>query len=215
MNVTVTEPDAAGYLTLWPSGAAMPTASNLNFVAGQTVPNLVVVPVGAGGRVSILNFGGRAHVVADVLGWYAGGVDSRPTAASLTELLDQVDGAGFSERTTQVQGQARFNSLTGLGGFCSASTPAWSEYNLGRQWGTLSTTFSFDDINSTATSRMRFRILGDGVALVERTLSFGQSADVTANVTGVLRVRFEVLNGNVAGSPCSYYPTFATPQLAR
>jgi hypothetical protein len=169
--------------------------------------------------VSILNFGGRAHVVADVLGWYAGGVDSRPTAASLTELLDQVDysgvfGSTFKERTTQVQGQARFNSLTADGG-CSASTATWAEYNLGRQWGTLSTTLSFDDISSTATSKTRFRILGDGAVLVDRTLSFGQSADVTANVTGVLRVRFEVLNGNVAGSPCSYYPTFATPQLAR
>ena len=49
----------------------LPTASNVNFVAGQTVPNLVVVPVGAAGGVDIYNFGGAAHVVADVLGWYA------------------------------------------------------------------------------------------------------------------------------------------------
>src|SRR5439155_26518668 len=35
VNTTVTEPTAASYLTVWPSGATRPTASNLNFGAGQ------------------------------------------------------------------------------------------------------------------------------------------------------------------------------------
>ena len=70
MNVTVTEPSAPSYLTVWPAGQTRPTASNLNFVAGQTVPNLVVAKVGAGGRVSFYNAGGSTHVVADVVGWF-------------------------------------------------------------------------------------------------------------------------------------------------
>ena len=33
MNVTVTEPTTAGYITVYPHGKVQPTASNLNFVA--------------------------------------------------------------------------------------------------------------------------------------------------------------------------------------
>ncbi|MGI8807221.1 MAG: hypothetical protein ACR2KK_05180 [Acidimicrobiales bacterium] len=70
LNVTVTEPSAGGFLTAWPGGGARPLASNLNFVAGQTVPNLVVVKVGATGQVDLLNNRGTTHVVADVAGWF-------------------------------------------------------------------------------------------------------------------------------------------------
>src|SRR5690606_13337358 len=45
LNVTVTEPTDAGYVTVWPTGEPRPTASNLNYTAGQTVPNLVVAKV--------------------------------------------------------------------------------------------------------------------------------------------------------------------------
>ena len=70
MNVTVTGPSAAGYLTVHPGGSAPPLASNLNFVRGQTVPNLVVVPVAADGTVSFTSNLGSPHLIADVVGWY-------------------------------------------------------------------------------------------------------------------------------------------------
>ncbi len=71
MNVTVVGPTTTGYLTLWPAGAAMPPTSNLNFRAGQIVPNLAVSGVGAGGQVGIFLSAGSAHVLIDVVGWYA------------------------------------------------------------------------------------------------------------------------------------------------
>jgi hypothetical protein len=46
INVTAVSPTEAGYITVWPSGEARPESSNLNFVAGQTVPNLVITKVG-------------------------------------------------------------------------------------------------------------------------------------------------------------------------
>jgi peptidoglycan hydrolase-like protein with peptidoglycan-binding domain len=73
VNVTVTQPTAASYLTVWPAGAAMPTASNVNFVAGQTVANMVTVGLGTGGQIDLFNFAGNADVVVDVTGWYTGG----------------------------------------------------------------------------------------------------------------------------------------------
>ncbi len=69
LNVTVTNPTQPSYLTVWPASAPRPTASNLNFVAGQTVPNLVVAKVGANGIVEIYNFAGRVDVIVDVAGY--------------------------------------------------------------------------------------------------------------------------------------------------
>ena len=73
LNVTATQPTAPSYLTVFPSGQPVPMASNLNFLAGQTVPNLVVAKVGSNGQVSIYNPAGAVHVIADVAGWYGTG----------------------------------------------------------------------------------------------------------------------------------------------
>jgi hypothetical protein len=70
MNVTATEATASGYLTVWPGGDDRPTASNLNMVAGDTVPNLVVVPLGPDGTVDVFNWAGSTHVLFDVVGWF-------------------------------------------------------------------------------------------------------------------------------------------------
>jgi CSLREA domain-containing protein len=91
VNVTATGPTKAGWLTLFPADADLPTAANLNFVAGQTVPNLVVVKVGTvggdAGKISINNTGGCAcagnvHVIMDVAGYYLD--SSQPPAAGFT-----------------------------------------------------------------------------------------------------------------------------------
>lgn len=61
---------ASGFLTVFPTGAAQPLASNLNFVSGQTAANQVTVPVGAGGLISIFNHAGNTNIVVDVDGYY-------------------------------------------------------------------------------------------------------------------------------------------------
>jgi hypothetical protein len=69
MNVTVTDPTADGFLTVFPSGGPTPPSSNLNFVGGQTVPNLVMVGLG-GTNVSAFNKFGFTQVIYDVGGWF-------------------------------------------------------------------------------------------------------------------------------------------------
>jgi len=70
LNVTATDATAPTFLTVWPTGIARPLASSLNLTAGETVPNLVIVPVGTLGGVSIYNNTGSTHVVVDVVGWF-------------------------------------------------------------------------------------------------------------------------------------------------
>ena len=70
LNVTVADTTAASYLTVWPDGAAQPNASDLNWAAGLTVPNLVVVKVGPNGKIDLFNPAGSTNVIIDVVGWY-------------------------------------------------------------------------------------------------------------------------------------------------
>jgi hypothetical protein len=70
LNVTVTNPTDAGFLTVFPAGITMPPVSNLNFSSGETVANLVTVPLSATGGVSIYNSAGSTNVLVDVEGYY-------------------------------------------------------------------------------------------------------------------------------------------------
>ncbi len=71
LNVTVTEPGAPGFVAVHPSDRPLPVASILNFVAGQTVPNLTQVRVGADGRVAVANRSdARSQLVIDLAGYY-------------------------------------------------------------------------------------------------------------------------------------------------
>jgi Fibronectin type III domain len=70
LNVTVTDTTAASYLTLWPDGTAQPLASDLNWIAGDTLPNLIVVKLGADGSIDFYNGFGMTDVIVDVVGWY-------------------------------------------------------------------------------------------------------------------------------------------------
>jgi len=70
LNITVTGPTASGYLTLFPTGTAPPTASNINFTAGLTIANSDVVKLGTGGNITIFNPYGTTHVIIDVVGYY-------------------------------------------------------------------------------------------------------------------------------------------------
>lgn len=94
LNVTATAPTAGSFLTVWPAGGPRPGVSSLNFVAGQTIPNLVMVEVGAGGRVSTFNWAGSTHVLADAVGYYtpSGGSTFTPTLSR--RLLDTRTGIG-------------------------------------------------------------------------------------------------------------------------
>ncbi len=51
LNVPVTGTQQPGFVTAWPCGSPMPTASNLNFGTQDTVPNAVIVKVGTEGKV--------------------------------------------------------------------------------------------------------------------------------------------------------------------
>ncbi|WP_232242065.1 choice-of-anchor D domain-containing protein [Streptacidiphilus jeojiense] len=97
MNVTAVGSTTGGYVTAYPDGQQMPTASSLNFVTGQTLANLVTVPV-FDGKVDLYNAFGQVNLVADVTGYYtASGTGSALTAIAPTRFLDTRSGTGAAK----------------------------------------------------------------------------------------------------------------------
>jgi hypothetical protein len=69
MNLTATEPSAAGFVTAWPEGS-QPTVSSMNVTgSGQTIANHVVSGVGSDGGIRLFTYS-ATHLVADVTGWF-------------------------------------------------------------------------------------------------------------------------------------------------
>lgn len=86
LNVTATNPESAGYVTVFPCGDTLATTSNLNFAAGETVANLVVVDLV--GRQPIgkvcLYTSTTTDLLADLTGYY---LDDDPTIAGSPAAL--------------------------------------------------------------------------------------------------------------------------------
>ena len=94
LTITVVSPTGAGFVTAYASGAAVPTASSLNFAAGDIASNLVVTRLSADGRAELRVGGsGSAQLLAEVVGWVEAGDATEPGAyAPLApqRLLDTV-----------------------------------------------------------------------------------------------------------------------------
>ncbi|MFM8530564.1 MAG: S8 family peptidase, partial [Ilumatobacteraceae bacterium] len=95
LNVTLTNTsatDAGGYATVYPCGSR-PNTSNLNFVAGTTVPNAVVTPLSPTGSICVFVFG-QADVIVDVNGSFRTGQGFNPLVP--TRIADSRNGIGTS-----------------------------------------------------------------------------------------------------------------------
>jgi len=69
MNVTAVDPAGPGYVQVAPTPVSIGASSNLNVAAGRTIANLVVVPLGAGGKVDLYTTA-HTELLADVVGYF-------------------------------------------------------------------------------------------------------------------------------------------------
>jgi hypothetical protein len=72
LNITVVAPAGLGYVLLYPEGGSQPVVSTLNFTAGQTVANAAIVPLGAGGGITVAAALSNTELLIDTNGYYAG-----------------------------------------------------------------------------------------------------------------------------------------------
>jgi hypothetical protein len=105
LNVTVVNPATGGFLTAYPQGTSAPNASNLNFGAGQTTTNRVIVPLSASGQISVVS-SAPTDVIVDVSGYYSpggSGADFSPETAPV-RVCDTRPMSSFSPQN-QCSGQ--------------------------------------------------------------------------------------------------------------
>ncbi len=122
LNVTVTGTTAAGYLTAYPEGATRPLASNLNWGAGETVANRVVVPVSSTGMITLYNYSGSTDVVVDVSGYFTNG-SSTPANASLYNPITPIRVLDTRTTGTPLSGGATLAvPMAGIDGIASNAT---------------------------------------------------------------------------------------------
>ena len=70
LNVTAVGPQSAGHATVYPCTDDVPTASSLNYAAGQVRPNEVIAELDADGFVCVATHA-TSHYVVDVVGYIA------------------------------------------------------------------------------------------------------------------------------------------------
>ncbi|MET9962549.1 N-acetylmuramoyl-L-alanine amidase [Streptomyces sp. NPDC006326] len=97
LNVTATNPTQPSFVSVYPSGTTRSSASNLNFTPGQTIPNLVVVPV-VDGKVSFFNNQGTVDLIADITGYFtSAGEGATHTNIGPKRLMDTRAGLGVPQ----------------------------------------------------------------------------------------------------------------------
>ncbi|WP_406366565.1 hypothetical protein [Streptomyces sp. NBC_01546] len=192
LNVTATDPTTSSHVSVYPNGTTRTSASNLNFTAGQTIPNLVVVPV-VNGKVSFYNNAGSVDLIADVAGYYTtDGTGSTYKPITPTRLMDTRSGLGVPQAkvgqggtvTLQVTGTAGIpaSGVTAVVLNITATDPTTGSYVSVYPNGTTRTSAS--NLNFTAGQTIPNLVV---VPVVNGKLSFYNNAgsvDLIADVAG-------------------------------
>jgi hypothetical protein len=118
LNVTSVGASGGGFVVARPCGVTLPTAASLNLAPGQAAANLVITPLGAGGKVCLYT-SAATQLIVDVAGVFPAG--SPITPLSPQRMLDRRPGS------VTVDGQFRG------GGVLAAGTPF--ELQLGGRAG--------------------------------------------------------------------------------
>ena len=121
VNVAVVEARGAGYVTVFPCGGAPPNASNVNYAASDTVANMVIAKVGAGGRVCVFAERGM-NLLLDVTGFFPAG--SAYGALAPQRLADSRPGSTTIDGQSQAIGRRLAGTVTEIQVIGRAGVPA-------------------------------------------------------------------------------------------
>ena len=106
-NVTVTNPTRAGFITAYPDGVTLPTASNVNYGPGQTTANETVVQVGDDRYVDFTNTStGSVDLIVDFTGYFT------PAAGATFSAIAPVR---WSDSTVDTESTDEIQTMGGLG----------------------------------------------------------------------------------------------------
>ena len=105
LNITVFQPVAPGFVTVWPCGSKRPETSNLNYAGGQIIANNVLAPIDDDGTVCLYSLV-TTDVIIDVSGWFTAEASERAAATGVVgitpkRVVDTRLGLGWPGRVTK------------------------------------------------------------------------------------------------------------------
>ena len=120
INFTVVTPGGAGYITAFPFLGTQPTASTLNYVAGDIVGNLSVVKLDQGASANELSVYSLAatHLVADVVGYFTNPILDTLQCVTTAETVSTVAASAVSNTTAPACAAGYQETAT----YCESST---------------------------------------------------------------------------------------------
>jgi len=170
--------------------------------AGQVGADAKKALEALGARVTLAEVFDPAATVGNVLGQTPGVGEPTPLSVTLqvagagTEVyLDEVStttGSGCREGSAKVNTYQSAHAVYCRFGNWSAGSSGDVEYDLNRSANLLRFTGGLDD-SSPSEGRVRLVIYGDGIKLWEREYGLGESTEESISVTGVLRLRIEMV----------------------
>jgi hypothetical protein len=136
VNLTAANATGPSFLTVYPAGATMPTASNLNFIAQATnvaIANRVTVGVGTNGQIEVYNHTNTVDVDVDVSGYYSGSggtgsafVPITPVRVADTRTISPVG----TETTISAESSELFTLDTAGSGIPAAATAVAANFTV-------------------------------------------------------------------------------------
>lgn len=104
VNLTVTNATARGLLITYADGTTRPAVSGLQFPDSAPIATMAIVPIGTNGKIAIYKeAGGNAHIIADVVGYFAANTSGQKYhAINATRMIDtRQDGGPVSALSTK------------------------------------------------------------------------------------------------------------------
>ena len=112
LNLTAVDTTDNGVIECYPDGTTAPTVSNLDYATGQTINNMVTIPIGADGKIDCAVGGDSTtstDLIGDLEGYYAPTNSSSYIAIQPGRILDSRSGSGIGSYTGTL---ASGNSVT-------------------------------------------------------------------------------------------------------
>jgi hypothetical protein len=96
-NITLVQPDAPGFATVYPCTPQVPDVSVLNHATAQTVANNTIATLSGAGELCVFTSAG-ADILVDVTGWLGASGTSRLVPLGPSRTVDTRSGLGGSPR---------------------------------------------------------------------------------------------------------------------
>ncbi|MEZ0091195.1 PKD domain-containing protein [Streptacidiphilus sp. EB129] len=148
LNLTATDTTGNGFVTAYPDGGSRPTAAGLNYRPGQTVANLVDVPVGADGVVDLYSSAGSLDMVADLEGY-----NTVTPSSNGTTLINDDNTWGQFRPVLDTRGEQGLPRLGKVGPGASVTFSTLQTENPGSyEYGATAVVLDVTETNATASS---------------------------------------------------------------